>query len=191
MKSPLFSYIALAVSLALAFFAGRGSLGPQLNAQGINPLNGAGRSNVESNVPTPGSSRPVPGGAGTATGSATGSAAGAPEVLMYGETNGVASVAQNGILAVTGSYGVGTSVLYVIDTETKQLAVYEARGGSRSMRRITLVGARRIDLDLSLRSYNDESDYQYDQLEKMFADRAQPSGRPDPVRNIDMSAERR
>ena len=47
---------------------------------------------------------------------------------------------------MTGSYGVGTSVLYLIDTEKKQLLVYEARGGSQSMRRIVLVGARRIDL---------------------------------------------
>ncbi|MGE0144096.1 MAG: hypothetical protein AB7I19_08760 [Planctomycetota bacterium] len=87
--------------------------------------------------------------------------------LVYGEDGGSAAAA-NGILAVTGSYGVGTSVLYVIDTVNKQLAVYEARGGSDSMRRVTLVGARRIDLDLQIEGYNDESEYSYSALSERF-----------------------
>lgn len=90
-----------------------------------------------------------------------------PPVLIYGEEGGSSSSA-NGILAVTGSYGVGTSVLYVIDTTTKQLAVYEARGGSSSMRRLVLVGARRIDLDLQLEGYNDESEFSFDVLRRRF-----------------------
>ncbi|MFO1051742.1 MAG: hypothetical protein U1F36_05975 [Planctomycetota bacterium] len=93
----------------------------------------------------------------------------ANQPLMLGDDGGVAASA-NGILAVTGSYGVGTSVLYVIDTNTKQLAVYEARGGTESMRRITLVGARRIDLDLMIEGYNDESEYSYDALRRRFSE---------------------
>lgn len=89
------------------------------------------------------------------------------EVLVYGQESGQGAAA-NGLLAVTGSYGVGTSVLYLIDTNTKQLAVYEARGGSRSMRRLVLVGARRIDLDLQLEGYNDESEFSYDELRRRF-----------------------
>lgn len=91
----------------------------------------------------------------------------APPPLVYGEEGGSASSA-NGFLAVTGSYGVGTSVLYLVDTVNRQLAVYEARGGGMEQRRIVLVGARRIDLDLQLRGYNDRSEYEYDQLEKLF-----------------------
>lgn len=92
------------------------------------------------------------------------------DVLVYGEENNTAAAA-NGFLAVTGSYGVGTSVLYLVDTVNRQLAVYEARGGSRTMRRLALVGARRIDLDLQLEGYNDESEFSYSALRKMIAER--------------------
>jgi hypothetical protein len=89
------------------------------------------------------------------------------EPLYYGSDAGQGA-AGNGVIAVTGSYGVGTSVLYVIDTNTKQLAVYEARGGGSGSRRIHLVGARRIDLDLMLEGYNDDSELSYDALRQRF-----------------------
>ncbi|MEC8652069.1 MAG: hypothetical protein VXY92_05875, partial [Planctomycetota bacterium] len=73
--------------------------------------------------------------------------------------------------------GIGTQVLYLIDTNTRQLAVYEARGGSEGNRRVVLVGARRIDLDLQLPSYNDRSEYEYDDLKKLF-DRRGKKSRP-------------
>ena len=59
-----------------------------------------------------------------------------------------------------------------IDTNTKQLAVYEARGGSAGGRKLFLVGARRIDLDLQLVGYNDDSETEvhYEQLQRRFAD---------------------
>ncbi|GAB4163291.1 MAG: hypothetical protein Fur0037_29020 [Planctomycetota bacterium] len=81
--------------------------------------------------------------------------------------------AANGFLAVTGSYGVGTSVLYLVDTVHRQLAVYEARGGSSEQRRIVFVGARRIDLDLELEGYNDRSEYEYRDLKRLFERRAE------------------
>lgn len=90
-----------------------------------------------------------------------------PAPIVYTEDGGGSS-ANNGFIAVTGSYGVGTSVLYLIDTNSRQLAVYEARGGSAAQRRIVLVGARRIDLDLQLPSYNDRSEYEYGDLKKLF-----------------------
>lgn len=130
--------------IALAFVAGRGA--DELAAQ-------------DRPGPQP---RPKP---------STGST-GAPartEPLFVGDDSHTA-VSNNGILAVTGSYGVGTSVLYVIDTNTKQLAVYEARGGTESMRRLTLVGARRIDLDLRIEGYNDESEYSYEALRERFGE---------------------
>jgi hypothetical protein len=90
--------------------------------------------------------------------------------VVYPEDSGQASSA-NGFLAVTGSYGVGTSVLYVVDTVNRQLAVYEARGGSESQRQIVLVGARKLDLDLMLEGYNDRSEYDYRKLRKAFEGR--------------------
>jgi hypothetical protein len=87
--------------------------------------------------------------------------------LVY-ESGGGVGAAANGFIAVTGSYGVGTSVLYLMDTKTNQLAVYEARGGSVNSRRLYLVGARRVDLDLQLEGYNDQSEWSYDQLRQRF-----------------------
>jgi len=95
--------------------------------------------------------------------------------FVYAEESG-ASSANNGFIAVTGSYGVGTSVLYLIDTNNQQLAVYEARGGSAGNRRVVLVGARRIDLDLQLPSYNDRSEYEYGDLRKLFDKRGKKQG---------------
>ena len=94
----------------------------------------------------------------------------APEPVVVADEAGH-SASANGFVAVTGSYGLGTSVLYLVDTVNRQLAVYEARGGSMEQRRIVLVGARKIDLDLQLRSYNDRSEYDYDKLEQLFQKR--------------------
>lgn len=135
--------------------AGAGSLlgAPNvLDAQGRGPINAPPRPPV-TQPPEPTSSAPI----------------------VYTEDGGNSS-ANNGFIAVTGSYGVGTSVLYVVDTNTRQLAVYEARGGSAEQRRIVLVGARRLDLDLQLHGYNDRSEYEYSDLEKLFAKR-RPTGR--------------
>ena len=94
--------------------------------------------------------------------------------VVYSEESGQSS-AGNGFLAVTGSYGVGTSVLYLVDTYNRQLVVYEARGGSAEQRRIVLVGARKIDLDLQLEKYNDRSEYPYRRLKSMFDKRKEPA----------------
>lgn len=75
------------------------------------------------------------------------------------------------MIAVTGIDLTGSSVLYLIDTQNRQLAVYQASGGSESTQGIKLVGARRIDLDLKLYGFNDKSEYSYEELEKRFAER--------------------
>jgi hypothetical protein len=72
------------------------------------------------------------------------------------------------MIAVTGTDITGSCVLYLIDTESKQLAVYQASGGTKSLRGVELVGARRIDLDLQLEGYNDKSEYSYAELDKQF-----------------------
>lgn len=99
-------------------------------------------------------------------------AAASPAVVV--PEDGGQSSSGNGFVAVTGSYGVGTSVLYLLDTESRQLAVYEARGGSSEQRRLVLVGARKIDLDLKLEGYNDRSEYEYKDLKKLFERRGRP-----------------
>ncbi len=90
--------------------------------------------------------------------------------VVYSEESG-STASNNGFVAVTGSYGVGTSVLYLVDTVNRQLAVYEARGGSTEQRRVVLVGARKIDLDLQLQGYNDRSEYEYKDLKNLFEKR--------------------
>ncbi|MEZ5978011.1 MAG: hypothetical protein R3F34_07330 [Planctomycetota bacterium] len=74
------------------------------------------------------------------------------------------------MIAVTGVDVTGASVLYLVDTEHKQLAVYQATGGAKSTQGLKLVGARRIDLDLQLVGFHDDSEYSYQDLEKQFAD---------------------
>lgn len=57
------------------------------------------------------------------------------------------------LIAVTGSYGSNASVLYVIDTKSRQMAVYKSMNGNN----VELVGARKIEHDLKLMSYRDGS----------------------------------
>ena len=156
MKSWLHTFL-LGAGFGTAFLAGRfATLATDagheadryLEAQGRGPTNPPPRTDPDP-TPTPGDAPP----------------------LVYTEDSGHGSSSTNGFLAVTGSYGVGTSVVYVIDTVNRQLAVYEARGGSAEQRRVVLVGARKIDLDLQLEGYNDRSEYEYRQLKDVFSKR--------------------
>jgi hypothetical protein len=100
--------------------------------------------------------------------------------LPPGATNRIPAIATamagNGMIAVTGIDLTGSSVLYLVDTNAKQLAVYQASGGSDSMQGVKLVGARKIDLDLQLEGLNDKSQYSYEDLEKRFQENARPVG---------------
>lgn len=73
------------------------------------------------------------------------------------------------MIAVTGIDLTGSSILYLVDTQKKQLAIYQATGGTEAMQGVKLVGARRIDLDLQLEGFNDRSQYPYEELELRFA----------------------
>ena len=73
------------------------------------------------------------------------------------------------MIAVTGVDITGASILYLIDTQNRQLAVYQANGGSESTQSVKLIGARRIDLDLKLYGYNDKSEHSFEELQKRFA----------------------
>lgn len=58
------------------------------------------------------------------------------------------------LIAVTGTYGSGASVLYVIDAKTRHMAVYKATNGSH----LEFIAARDITWDLRLEEWNDRSD---------------------------------
>ena len=149
MKTWLHTF-ALGAGFGAAFLAGRlltfGASEHRVDAQGRGPVN-----------PPPAPAVPAE------------SPPAAP--VVYPEESGGNAAAANGFVAVTGSYGVGTSVVYLFDTVNRQLAVYEARGGSAEQRRIVLVGARKIDLDLQLEGYNDRSEYEYQKLKDVFGRR--------------------
>ena len=91
---------------------------------------------------------------------------GSPAVLQvpYGAT----SDSNSQMIAVTGVDRTGASVLYLVDTQAKQLAVYQASGGTSSSTGLKLIGAWRLDLDLQLFGFNDKSEYSYRDLEKQF-----------------------
>ncbi|MFT5288967.1 MAG: hypothetical protein ACI8QS_000986 [Planctomycetota bacterium] len=83
--------------------------------------------------------------------------------------SGYGTADSNGsMIAVTGIDVTGGSLLYLIDSESKQLAVYQAQGGTASTMNLKFVAGRRIDLDLQVYGYNDESDYTYDELQREF-----------------------
>lgn len=85
------------------------------------------------------------------------------------------------MVAVTGSIGSGVSVLWLVDTVDRQLAVYHCKGGKS----IELVAARQIEWDLRIKQYHDESTYSPDRLKaelfKAGGGRAvEDEGTPDP-----------
>ena len=88
---------------------------------------------------------------------------------------GVTGDSNDRMIAVTGMDLTGSSVLYLVDTITGQLCVYQASGGSKSTRGVRLVGARNISLDLRLDGFNDKTETKgrpmsFKVLEKMFSD---------------------
>jgi len=91
-----------------------------------------------------------------------------------------ASSDSNGrMIAVTGIDVTGGSLLYLVDTEARQLAVYQANGGTSSTMNVKFVGARNIDLDLRVDGYNDKSEYSYKELAARFERAADGSASDD------------
>ncbi len=87
---------------------------------------------------------------------------------------GASSDSNQDMIAVTGVDQTGVSVLYLIDTKTKHMAVYQAAGGSPGTQGLKLVGARNIGLDLQLDGFNDKTEtkgrpLRYKDLEKKFS----------------------
>jgi hypothetical protein len=74
------------------------------------------------------------------------------------------------MIAVTGMDVTGSSILYLIDTQSRHISVYQARGGTSSMSHIKWVGGRNIDLDLQVDGFNDKSEISYKELARRIAD---------------------
>ena len=81
----------------------------------------------------------------------------------------------NRMVAVTGVDVTGQSILYLVDTENEQLAIYQASGGGESTQGVRLVGARNISLDLRLDGFNDKTEsagrpLPFKELQRRFQD---------------------
>jgi hypothetical protein len=92
-----------------------------------------------------------------------GQSSGGREALGQSTPGGTAD-SNNVMIAVTGTIGSGVSVLWVIDSEQRQLACYRSKGGKT----IELVAARNIEWDLKVAQFHDESLMRPDQLKKLY-----------------------
>lgn len=89
--------------------------------------------------------------------------------LPYTSSYGTAD--SNGrMIAVTGVDVTGGSILYLIDTESRHLSVYQAQGGTSSTAAVKWVGGRNIDLDLKVDGFNDKSELSFKELARRFAE---------------------
>jgi hypothetical protein len=73
------------------------------------------------------------------------------------------------MIAVTGVDVTGASVLYLVDTQKMRLAVYQA-SSTGSSQGVRFVGARRIELDMELDGFHDNSEYSYKALKDKFVE---------------------
>jgi hypothetical protein len=97
------------------------------------------------------------------------------EALGQGYPGGTAD-SNNRMIAVTGTIGSGVSVLWVIDTVDRQLAVYQCRGGKS----VELVAARRIEWDLKIDQFHDESLYDPETLRQRYFGKPEGEGTAKP-----------
>lgn len=94
-----------------------------------------------------------------------------------GNSTGGGGDASRDLIAVTGTYGSGASVLYIIDAKTRHLAVYKTDNG----RKLELVAARDIRYDLALEDFNDisEAGYSPRDLRKGYVEAGRTTSRPE------------
>lgn len=92
---------------------------------------------------------------------------------VFSTSIGGTSDSNNRMIAVTGVDVTGQSILYLVDTISNHLAVYQANGGAPSTQGIKFVGSRNISLDLALDGFNDKTESNgrpmtYKDLERVF-----------------------
>jgi hypothetical protein len=85
-------------------------------------------------------------------------------------SGGATADSNEAMIAVTGTDVTGASVLYLVDTQRMRLAVYQAASTGQNMG-VRFVGARRIELDMELNGYNDNSEYSFNELEQQFVEK--------------------
>ena len=88
---------------------------------------------------------------------------GIPFTTGYGTSD-----SNRSMIAVTGMDVTGASLLFLVDTESKHLSIYQATGGTGSTMNVRWVAGRNIGLDLQVNGYNDKSQYSYEDLESQF-----------------------
>lgn len=85
----------------------------------------------------------------------------------------------NRFIAATGSVGSGMSVLWLVDTEGRRVLVY---GTNNLGKNIEFRAARNIEWDLKLDWFNDESQYNVDDLKRLAEKQRQaPAKEPPPA----------
>jgi len=78
------------------------------------------------------------------------------------------SDSNGGMIAVTGVDVTGGTLLFLVDTVGRHLAVYQAQGGTSSTANLKWIGGRNIDLDLQVDGFNDKSEMKYKELKAKF-----------------------
>ena len=78
------------------------------------------------------------------------------------------SDSNGGMIAVTGVDVTGGTLLFLVDTVGRHLAVYQAQGGTSSTANLKWIGGRNIDLDLQVDGFNDKSEMSYKALKSKF-----------------------
>ena len=68
----------------------------------------------------------------------------------------------------TGVDVTGGTLLFLVDTVGRHLAVYQAQGGTSSTANLKWIGGRNIDLDLQVDGFNDKSEMSYKALKSKF-----------------------
>jgi hypothetical protein len=97
-----------------------------------------------------------------------------PNVRYLPSNSGGTADSNRTMIAVTGVDVTGASILYLVDTENRQLAVYQGAGGGGSTQGVKFVGARNISLDMRLDGFNDKTESNgkplgFKDLEKLFS----------------------
>lgn len=86
--------------------------------------------------------------------------------FLVGATSPIPRQADLGPLLVTSSLGATSAVLFVVDPDSGTVASYEATPGETGGLR--LLGARRIDYDLRLSKYRDQSEFSFSELREQY-----------------------
>ncbi|MHC4549132.1 MAG: hypothetical protein ACYTEZ_10165 [Planctomycetota bacterium] len=78
------------------------------------------------------------------------------------------SDSNNRFVAVTSPIGSGESVLFLIDSESEQIAIYRYRRGKG----LEFLAGRKIEYDLRISGYQDISEFTHDEMKQLYQKQA-------------------